>query len=147
MNFLAWFVRRFLQTAILAGALLLPGVVLAAGYVVIVNKDVEVDSVSRAELQAIFLGEKVKWNRAKYIKLAFPDNGAVMKEFLQNVCGKTPLQFDNHWSRLVFTGKASVPPMFADSAQMANFVANKAGAIGIVAAGQAGNSVKIIKVQ
>ena len=147
MNFPARCFWRFLQAAILTGALLLPGVAVAAGYVVVANKGVEMDSVSKAELQAIFLGEKVKWSKAKYIKVALLDNGAVMKEFLQEVLGKTPIQFDNHWNKLVFTGKASVPPVFADSSQMVNFVAGKAGAIGIVAAGQAGSAVKIIQVK
>jgi ABC-type phosphate transport system substrate-binding protein len=127
--------------------LLLPSVVMAARYEVIVNKSLEVDSISKAELQAIFLGEKVKWNSKKYVKVAMFEDPAVLKDFLQSIVGKTPAQFDTHWSKLVFTGKASMPPSFAESAKIAEFVAAKPGAIGFVPAGQAGGSVKVIKVQ
>jgi ABC-type phosphate transport system substrate-binding protein len=147
MNISTGFFRRGIQAAILAGVLLLPGLLHAEGYVVVASKDVEVNSLSKAELQAIFLGEKVKWNRAKYIKIALLEEGPVMKEFLQGVLGKTPAQFETHWSRLIFTGKASTLPRFPDSAKVVDFVAGKAGAIGVVAADQAGSSVKIIQVQ
>lgn len=132
---------------VLAVLLLLPALALAARYEVIVNRSLEVDTLSKAELQAVFLGEKVKWNGKKYVKIALLEDPAVLKEFLQSVVGKTPSQFDTHWSKLVFTGKASMPPSFAESAKMLEFVAGKPGAIGFVPAGQAGNSVKVIKVQ
>jgi ABC-type phosphate transport system substrate-binding protein len=132
---------------VLAALLLLPTLSLAARYEVIVNRSLEVDTLSKAELQAFFLGEKVKWNGKKYVKIALLEDPAVLKEFLQSVVGKTPSQFDTHWSKLVFTGKASMPPSFAESAKMIEFVAGKPGAIGFVPAGQAGNSVKVIKVQ
>lgn len=132
---------------LLAGCLLLPSLVLAASYEVIVNRSLEVDTISKAELQSVFLGEKVKWNSKKYIKIAMHDDAAVLKDFLQSIVGKTPAQFDTHWSKLVFTGKASMPPSFAESAKIVDYVAGKPGAIGFVPAGQAGSSVKVIKVQ
>ena len=132
---------------LLVSFLFLPASVLAARYDVIVNKSLEVDSISRAELQSVFLGEKVKWNNKKYIKIALHEDAEVLKDFLQSIVGKTPSQFDTHWSRLVFTGKASMPPSFAESSRIAEYVAGKPGAIGFVPSGQGGSSVKVIKVQ
>jgi ABC-type phosphate transport system substrate-binding protein len=132
---------------VLAVLLLLPSLALAARYEIIVNRSLEVDALSKAELQSVFLGEKVKWNSKKYVKIAMLEDSAVLKDFLQTIVGKTPAQFDTHWSKLVFTGKASMPTTFAESAKMVEFVAAKPGAIGFVPAGQAGSSVKVIKVQ
>jgi len=120
---------------------------LAGNFEVIVSKAVPVASVSKAELRAIFLGEKVKWDNSRYIKVVIPEDSALLKEFLQAVVGKTPLQFDKHWQNLVFTGKAAMPRSFADSAQLVDFVAGHPGAIGVVLAGQAGASVKTISIK
>lgn len=119
----------------------------AANFVVVANKDVPVDSLSKAELRAIFLGEKVKWDNRKYIKLAFLDEGDVSKEFLQGVVGKTPSQYDNHWQKMVFSGKGAMPQSFAEMSKVVDYVATHPGAVGFVAAGQAGGSVKTISIK
>jgi len=120
---------------------------LAGGFEVIVSKSVPAASVSKAELKAIFLGEKVKWDATRYIKVAVPEDAALFKEFLQNVVGKTPSQFDTHWQNLVFTGKAALPRSFTDPGQLVDYVAGHSGAIGVVAAGKAGASVKTISIK
>lgn len=119
----------------------------AAGYMVIANKSVEASVLSKAELQAIFLGEKVKWDNRKYIKIVLLEEPETIKEFLQNIVNKTPSQYDNHWSKLVFTGKANMPQTFSDKARLVEFVAGKPGSIGFVPAGQAGDSVKVISIR
>jgi ABC-type phosphate transport system substrate-binding protein len=127
--------------------LLVPALAGATGYVVIAHKDLEVESLSKAELQAIFLGEKVRWPNRKHVKIALLEGGALLREFLGDVVGKTPAQYDTHWSRLVFTGKASMPPYLPDSGAVAQFVAGKPGAIGFVAAGQPVAGVKVITIR
>ena len=119
----------------------------AAGYVIIANKSVETGTLSKSELQAIFLGEKVKWDNRKYIKIVIFEEPEILREFLQNILGKTPSQFDNHWSKLVFTGKANMPQTFTDKARLVEFVAGKPGSISFVPAGQAGDSVKVISIK
>lgn len=122
-------------------------VALAGNFEVIVSKSVPAATVSRADLRAIFLGEKVKWDNSRYIKVVVPEDPALLKEFLQAVVGKTPAQFDQHWQNLVFTGKAAMPRSFAESAQLIDFVAGHPGAIGVVLAGHAGASVKTISIK
>jgi hypothetical protein len=120
---------------------------LAANYEVIVTKAVPATSFSKADLKAVFLGEKVKWDNSKYIKVVLPEDPALLKEFLQQVVGKTPSQYDNHWQNLVFTGKAAMPRSFADAGKLMEYVAGHAGAIGVVLAGQADASVKTISIK
>ena len=119
----------------------------AAGFVVIANKSVVETTLTRAELQGIFLGEKVKWGNRKHIKIAVLEDDRTLKEFLQAMLGKTPSQFDQHWVRMVTTGKAYMPPAFPDSQQVVDFVAKTPNAIGFVASGQTGDAVKTIAIK
>ncbi|GFO69503.1 hypothetical protein GMLC_30820 [Geomonas limicola] len=127
--------------------LVIAPVALAGNFEVIVSKTVPVASVSKADLRAIFLGEKVKWDNSRYIKVVVPEDSELFKEFLQTVVGKTPMQFDKHWQNLVFTGKAAMPRSIADTAQLVDFVAGHPGTIGVVPAGKAGSSVKTISIK
>ncbi|WP_224984023.1 type 2 periplasmic-binding domain-containing protein [Geomonas agri] len=119
----------------------------AASFIVIANKSVVESSLTRAELQGIYLGEKVKWGNRKHIKMAVLEDDRTLKEFLQVILGKTPSQFDQHWVRMVTTGKAAMPPTFPDAQQMIDFVAKTPNAIGFVASGQTGDAVKTIAIK
>jgi ABC-type phosphate transport system substrate-binding protein len=148
MSMIQRHVKNFTQILMALGVVLSLAVeVFAANFVVIANKDVPLDSLSKAELRAIFLGEKVKWDNRKYIKIAFLDEGDVNKEFLQGVVGKTPSQYDNHWQKMVFSGKGAMPQSFAEMSKVVDYVATHPGAVGFVAAGQAGGSVKTISIK
>lgn len=119
----------------------------AASFIVIANKSVAENTLTRAELQGIYLGEKVKWDNRKHIRISVLEEERTLKEFLQVILGKTPSQFDQHWVRMVTTGKASMPPAFTDAQQVVDFVARTPNAIGFVASGQARDTVKIIAIK
>jgi ABC-type phosphate transport system substrate-binding protein len=120
---------------------------LSAEYFVIANKSVPVSSLSRSEIQAIFLGEKTRWDDGKAIKLFVLSEGAVHKSFLESVVEKSPSQFEIYWKKLVFTGKAAAPKSFSDGAELVAAVATQAGAISYAAAGQSRSAVKTISVK
>ncbi|MBU5635530.1 hypothetical protein KOM00_02155 [Geomonas sp. Red69] len=119
----------------------------AANFIVIANKSVVESTLTKAELQGIYLGEKVKWGNRKHIKIAVLEEERTLKEFLQAILGKTPSQFDQHWVRMVTTGKASMPPAFTEAQQMIDFVAKTPNAIGFIAHGQTGDAVKTIVIK
>lgn len=119
----------------------------AKEFVMIANKSVETNSLSKADLQAIFLGEKVKWDNRHYIKIVLLEEPKILREFLMEIVDRTSAQYDNHWRKLVFTGKANMPQTFTDKAGLIEFVAGKPGAIGFIPAGKAGDSVKVISIK
>jgi ABC-type phosphate transport system substrate-binding protein len=121
--------------------------VFAADYKIVANKSVSAGSLSKSELQAIFLGEKSKWDDGKPIKIVVLEEGGAHKAFLQSVVGKTPSQFESYWKKLVFTGKAAAPKAFGDASSLVDFVAGHSGAIGYVADGQSVGSVKTISIK
>jgi ABC-type phosphate transport system substrate-binding protein len=139
--FSGWFTGTLMASVLMSW---LPPPASAADFVVVANKSVPTASLSKAELQAIFLGEKTRWDDGKPIKIVILDEGAAHKSFLQSVVGKTPSQFDSYWKKLIFTGKASAPKAFDAAEKLVVFVEGQSGAIGYVAAGQAGASVKTI---
>jgi ABC-type phosphate transport system substrate-binding protein len=119
----------------------------AADYAVIANAGVPGTSVSKADLKAIFLGDKTTWSNGAPITVVVLEEGAAHKAFLEDVLGKTPAQFDNYWKKLVFTGKATPPRSFADAAALASYVAKEPGAVGYIAAGTPAGSAKTLKVE
>ena len=137
--------RRFSVTALLLSAFATTA--LSADYAVIVNKSVPVNSLSRSEIQAIFLGEKTRWDDGKAIKLFVLGEGGAHRSFLEGVVEKSPSQFEIYWKKLVFTGKAAAPKAFDDESELVAAVARQAGAISYVSAGQSRSSVKTITVK
>jgi ABC-type phosphate transport system substrate-binding protein len=137
-------IKILVLTAVILGA---ASSLFAADYVVITNKDVSTVSLSKSELQAIFLGEKTKWDDGMHIKIVIQEQGDVHKAFLQEVVGKTVSQFENYWKKLVFTGKATAPKSFNEMSKIVQFVAGQQGAISYVAVGDAGGTVKTITIK
>jgi ABC-type phosphate transport system substrate-binding protein len=115
---------------------------LAGNFEIIANKSVTDSTLLKAELQAIYLGEKIKWGNKKYIKLAVFENGSFEKAFLSRVVGKTASQFDQHWMRQVATGRAIMPPAFSDMQQLIDYVAKQPNSMSVVPVGMANDSVK-----
>jgi len=118
----------------------------AADFVVITHKGVA-GSLSREELQAVFLGEKTKWEDGKPIRIVTLEEGTAHKAFLKTIVGKTPSQFAGYWKKLVFTGKAAAPKAFDEASKLLEYVAGQSGAIGYVAPDQVNSSVKIFSIR
>jgi ABC-type phosphate transport system substrate-binding protein len=148
MTKLQWLRTSFIHILVIMGMVCcLASPTLAANFVVIANKCVPDAVLSKAELQAIFLGEKVHWDNRRNIRIAILETGPAYKDFLQTIVGKTPSQFDQHWQRLASTGRATLPPYFADPQQIMEYVAKIPNTVGIVPAGQENSAIKIISIK
>ena len=141
--------RNGLMTFLLFGSMIIwkPAEALSASFIVIANDSVVESSLSKKELQSIYLGEKIKWENKKYVKISVLEDSSIFKDFLQSIVGKTPSQFDQHWVRMVTTGKASMPPTFTEAKQVIEFVAGHPNSIGFIPAGKVDRSVKIITIK
>lgn len=119
----------------------------AAEFVVVANKSVPVNSLSKSELQSIFLGEKTKWDDGKPIKLYVMGEGSAHRSFLESIVEKSSSQFEIYWKKLVFTGKAAAPKVINDSGDLVATVARQVGAISYTTADQSRTAVKTISVK
>ena len=119
----------------------------AGSYVLIANKSVAVDSLSRDDVRAIFLGEMTRLDDGKAIKFAVLAEEPAQRLFMQEVVGKTTQQFVNYWRKKVFNGEALYPKTVMSSEEQVRFVKTTSGAIGYVSEDDVTDSVKIISIK
>ena len=106
---------------------------LAAGDVkLIVNAEVEIDSISAADIKKIMLGSSKKWRGGGKIFIALLKDDDTHEAFTTSITGKTTSQFKSTWKKLVMTGKGIQPKSFDDEAALMAYVAETWGAVGYV---------------
>lgn len=114
---------------------------------IIVNPDVEVSSLSQAELARIFLGKKTFWESGSRISPSLLNEKSPLTElFLEESVRKTVRQYRAYWKRRLFSGQGTAPKTFASSEQVTNYVVENSGAIGIVDASFTDNRVKVVEI-
>jgi ABC-type phosphate transport system substrate-binding protein len=115
---------------------------------VIVNTDVEVTSITQAEIARIYLGKKTFWDSGARIEPSLLDEDSPLTaSFLEENLKKTVRQFRAYWKRHLFSGQGAAPKTFATSKQVADFVAANPGAIGIVDGSYTDDRVKFIELK
>lgn len=137
------------KTSILTLALLLTIVMTAqaGSLTVIANKGVSVSSLSRGDVQNIFLGKTVLWPDGKKMNPAVLKSGAAHESFLNDLLGKNAGQFDTFWKQAVFTGKGRPPKAVGSEAEMVQYVGATDGAVGYINADTAHAEVKVITIK
>jgi ABC-type phosphate transport system substrate-binding protein len=140
--------RYRIVVATIACALTLPSTSIDAAQdnvKIIVNADVEVGNLSQAEIARIYLGKKTFWDSGSRIAPSLLNEKSPLTEaFLEESVKKTVRQYRAYWKRHLFSGKGTAPKTFSSSRQVANYVADNPGAIGIVDASFEDDRVKVV---
>jgi len=113
---------------------------------VIANEKVATASLSKDDAKNILLGSKTSWDGGGKIVLAVL-TGEAGDPIVNDLTGKTASNFQTHWKRLVFTGKAGMPKMFAKPEDVIDFVKSTEGALGIIPDGIAAAGTKAVALQ
>lgn len=124
-----------------------PVAAFAADYVVIVNPQNALHSISPKDLSLVFLKKNTRWPNGQKIELiALPDTTSASIAFDKEIFKRSPAAIRAYWQQEIFSGR-SVPPIEKTTDdEVIAFVANNPGAIGYVAvAPKAG--VKVIKLE
>ena len=119
----------------------------AADLKIIANPSVQVTSVSMDELRAVFLATKTSLQDGTHIEPVLAKGGPVHETFLKEYLGKTDAALQTYYRSLVFTGKGSMPKVFASDAEAVAYVAKTKGALAYVGAGAATAGVKTLDVR
>ena len=101
-------------------------------------------NLSEIDIKNLFSGKQKSFpdgNTA--IVLSLPEGDSHLSAFNSKVLGKTDSQIKAYWSKVMFTGKGT-PPKDVSQDEMLRLVAENPNTIGIVDAGKATNSVRII---
>jgi ABC-type phosphate transport system substrate-binding protein len=110
-----------------------------AEVVVVVNKAAAESSMTKEQVAQFFLGKS-----SSMTPIDQADSSPIRAEFYKKVADKDVAQAKALWSKLVFTGKATMPKEVADSAAVKAAVAANPKAIGYIDKSAVDGSVKVV---
>jgi ABC-type phosphate transport system substrate-binding protein len=123
----------------IAAAVLLVALPAMADVVVVVNPKAAESSMTKDQVAQFFLGKSTSMSPVDQ-----PESAPIRAEFYKKVTDKEASQVKSLWSKLVFTGKATMPKEAADSAAVKKMVAADPKAIGYIEKSAVDASVKVI---
>jgi len=127
-----------IKTAIAAAALLLTLPAMAE-VVVVANPKAAEASMTKDQVAQFFLGKSTSMT-----PIDQPESAPIRAEFYKKVTDKDASQVKSLWSKLVFTGKATMPKEVGDSAAVKKAVAADPKAIGYIEKSAVDGSVKVL---
>jgi len=130
--------KAIFKTAIAAAALAL-ALPAMAEVVVVVNPKAAESSMTKDQVAQFFLGKS-----SSMTPVDQPESAPIRGEFYKKVTDKDASQVKAVWSKLVFTGKATMPKEVGDSAAVKKAVAADPKAIGYIEKSAVDGSVKVI---
>ena len=110
-----------------------------AEVVVVVNKSAAESTMTKDQVAQFFLGKS-----SSMTPIDQADASPIRAEFYKKVADKDAAQAKALWSKLVFTGKATMPKEVADSAAVKAAVAANPKAIGYIDKSAVDGSVKVV---
>jgi ABC-type phosphate transport system substrate-binding protein len=123
--------------AVAMSVLAMPAV--ADDIVVIVNPQNPATRMHTEQAAQFFLGKSTM-----FTPVDLPESSAVRNEFYKKVTDKDASQVKAIWSKLVFTGKATMPKEYRSAAEVKKAVAGDVNAIGYIEKSAVDSSVKVI---
>ena len=126
------------KTALVAG-LLVAAAPSFAEVVAVVGAKSPAATMTNDQVAQFFLGKSTSMT-----PIDQPDGSAVRNEFYKKVADKEASQAKALWSKLVFTGKATLPKEVAGSADVKKAVAADPKAIGYIEKSAVDASVKVV---
>lgn len=128
-----------LLKAAIAAAVLGASLPAFAEVVVVVNPKAAEATLSKEQIAQFFLGKS-----SSMTPIDQPEDASVRAEFYKKVTDKEASQAKALWSKLVFTGKATLPKEVANSAAVKAAVAANPKAIGYIEKSAVDASVKVV---
>jgi ABC-type phosphate transport system substrate-binding protein len=128
-----------LINAAIAAAALAAAVPALAEVAVVVNPKAAESAMTKEQVAQFFLGKSTAMT-----PIDQPEDAPVRAEFYKKVTDKDASQAKALWSKLVFTGKATMPKEVANSAAVKAAVAANPKAIGYIEKSAVDGSVKVI---
>ncbi|MBF9142583.1 hypothetical protein [Hymenobacter properus] len=91
------------------------------------------NDMNMAQLRATMRGEKLRWpDGSKVVIALLKTTTPIGQSTSKKIYNMSANELNKYWLALVFQGKADAPNFFNSEAELAEFVAQTAGAIGVV---------------
>ena len=119
-----------------------------ASFSVVVHPSNPMESITRAQLSAIYMRRKRSWRDGREIVPVDQSASSPVRErFSRAVHGKSVAYVTRYWQRLIFSGRAVPPRQLQNDAAVLELVRNNPNAIGYVAGDRpVGDGVKVLAV-
>jgi ABC-type phosphate transport system substrate-binding protein len=121
-------------------------IALAQDVILVANPNVQISSISEADVRAIFLGTKTRLDGGAHAVPVTLRGGPVHEVFLKHHLGESPDQFRTQWRKAVFTGQGAMPRAFDSEVALIEYVAATPGALGYVSHVSPHDNVKCIPI-
>ncbi len=119
-----------------------------AEIVVVVADDNPLKSLSRAELENIYLGKMNTLPNGQSVEpIDQQENSPIRHEFYRDYIKRTSTQMKMHWSKLIFSGRGQPPRTVPSDKAMADFVAEHPNAIGYLSTDQVDNRLRVVPIE
>lgn len=117
----------------------------AEDMVVVVSRNSSVQSLSKLQVDDIFLGKALVFpGGQRAVPVDQAEGSETRGRFYNEVLGRTSAQIRAHWSRLVFTGRGRPPRSVASGDELLQLMANDPQVIGYVERRKVNGTVKVV---
>lgn len=131
--------KKNLIALFMIGAGMLCAIPASAGVVVVVNPKNSATKMTADQVSQFFLGKS-----SSLTPVDQAESSAIRAEFYKKIADKDPGQVKSIWTKLVFTGKGTLPREFSSDADVKKAVAADANGIGYIDKSAVDSSVKVV---
>jgi ABC-type phosphate transport system substrate-binding protein len=131
--------KKLTQAILLAATFVATAIPAVAEVVIVVNPANAATRMTAEQASQFFLGKS-----AMFTPVDQAESSAIRAEFYKKVADKEPSQVKAIWSKLVFTGKGSLPKEYNSSAEVKKAIAADPNGIGYIEKSAVDASVKVI---
>ena len=118
----------------------------AEDFVMIVNKQNPVETLSRSDVKKYFFKNLVLWNNGvKVVPVDYVDTHPLAKSFAMNVLGMNLDEKKHKLVANVFSGKSTPPEQLASEDEVIAIVSTQRGAIGYISLSKHTDKVKVVQ--
>lgn len=104
----------------------------SADVLIIGHKNVPETTLTKHDVQEIFLGKRVQWRDHTTIHPVTVKVPQTHQAFLKQYLNKPKAKWNAYWKRMVFTGQGSPPEQVETQEALLEFVVNTKGAVGYI---------------
>jgi ABC-type phosphate transport system substrate-binding protein len=123
----------------------LTGRIAMADVVVVVSAKSPVGSLSKAQVEDLFLGKTIRFpDGSLAVAVDQAEGSAVRDEFYDKVLGKSAAQIKAYWSKIIFTGRGQPPHSVPNTIEMMKRVGSDPTAIGYINRDMLNDSVRAV---
>jgi ABC-type phosphate transport system substrate-binding protein len=115
-------------------------------FVLVVNADNDVTTISRKDVELIFLNKQRRWPDGKSIGVVINENPKIYESFSHTVLRRSSQQFLVFRKQMLFRGQGMPPPTLKTDKDVVAFVAEHVGSISYVSPDAVTLAVKVVPI-